>query len=317
MGGFLLRRVGAALIVLLLASMLVFGGVRALPGDPAIALGAEDRDPAVLAQIRHKYHLDEPVPVQYVRWLGLALRGDLGVDQRQLPVAHTIVTRIPITLELAAMAILIGSVIGLGAGILAAVRRGKASDYAATTFALVGLSVPHFWLGIMMIIVFAVNRHWLPAGGYVPFHEDPVQNIRHLLMPAIVLGTGLSAVLMRQMRSSMLTSLDADYVRTARAKGLSEWSVVGKHALRNSLITVTTVIGLQLGALISGAVITEQIFGIAGFGRLTIDAINQRDYTLLQGVVLVAAVGYVVVNLGVDLLYSFLNPRIRVSGRST
>jgi peptide/nickel transport system permease protein len=316
MGGFLLRRVGAALIVLLLASMVVFAGVRALPGDPAIALGAEDRDPAVLAQIRHKYHLDEPVPVQYVRWLGLALRGDLGVDQRQLSVAHTIVTRIPITLELAAMAILIGSVIGLGAGIIAAVRRGKASDYTATTFAMVGLSVPHFWLGIMMIIVFAVNRHWLPAGGYVPFREDPVQNIRHLLMPAIVLGTGLSAVLMRQMRSSMLTSLDADYVRTARAKGLSEWSVVGKHALRNSLITVTTVIGLQLGALISGAVITEQIFGIAGFGRLTIDAINQRDYTLLQGVVLVAAVGYVVVNLGVDLLYSFLNPRIRVSGRS-
>jgi peptide/nickel transport system permease protein len=316
MGGFLLRKVGAALIVLLLASMLVFGGVRALPGDPAIALGAEDRDPAVLAQIRHKYNLDEPVPVQYVRWLGLALRGDLGVDQRQLPVAHTIITRIPITLELAALAILIGSVIGLSAGIIAAVRRGKASDYAATSFALVGLSVPHFWLGIMMIIVFAVDRHWLPAGGYVPLTQDPVENLRHLLMPAIVLGTGLSAVLMRQMRSSMLTSLDADYVRTARAKGLSEWSVVGKHALRNSLITVTTVIGLQLGALISGAVITEQIFGIAGFGRLTIDAINQRDYTLLQGVVLVAAVGYVVVNLGVDLLYSFLNPRIRVSGRS-
>jgi len=316
MGGFLLRKVGAALIVLLLASMLDFGGVRALPGDPAIALGAEDRDPAVLAQIRHKYHLDEPVPVQYVRWLGLALRGDLGVDQRQLPVAHTIITRIPITLELAALAILIGSVIGLSAGIIAAVRRGKASDYAATSFALVGLSVPHFWLGIMMIIVFAVDRHWFPAGGYVPLTQNPVENLRHLLMPAIVLGTGLSAVLMRQMRSSMLTSLDADYVRTARAKGLSEWSVVGKHALRNSLITVTTVIGLQLGALISGAVITEQIFGIAGFGRLTIDAINQRDYTLLQGVVLVAAVGYVVVNLGVDLLYSFLNPRIRVSGRS-
>jgi peptide/nickel transport system permease protein len=316
MGGFLLRKVGAALIVLLLASMLVFGGIRALPGDPAIALGAEDRDPAVLAQIRHKYHLDEPVPVQYVRWLGLALRGDLGVDQRQLPVAHTIITRIPITLELAALAILIGSVIGLSAGIIAAVRRGKASDYAATSFALVGLSVPHFWLGIMMIIVFAVDRHWFPAGGYVPLTQNPVENLRHLLMPAIVLGTGLSAVLMRQMRSSMLTSLDADYVRTARAKGLSEWSVVGKHALRNSLITVTTVIGLQLGALISGAVITEQIFGIAGFGRLTIDAINQRDYTLLQGVVLVAAVGYVVVNLGVDLLYSFLNPRIRVSGRS-
>ena len=315
MGGFLLRKVGAALIVVFLASVLVFVGVRALPGDPAIALGAEDRDPAVLKEIRHKYHLDEPMPVQYVRWVGLALQGDLGTDQRELPVAHTIVTRLPITLELAALSILIGTIIGVGAGVLAAVRRGKASDYAATTVALVGLSVPHFWLGIMMIIVVAVDRHGLPAGGYVPFREDPVENLRHLLMPAIVLGTGLSAVLMRQMRSSMLDSLGADYVRTARAKGLSEWSVVGKHALRNSLITVTTVIGLQLGALISGAVITEQIFGIAGFGRLTIDAINQRDYTLLQGVVLVAAVGYVVVNLGVDLVYSYLNPRIRVSGK--
>jgi peptide/nickel transport system permease protein len=316
MGGFLLRKVGAALIVVFLASVLVFGGVRALPGDPAIALGAEDRDPAAMEQIRRHYHLDEPLPVQYGRWAWLALQGDLGTDQRELSVAHTIVTRIPITLELTFLAMLIGVVIGVVAGVLAAVRRGKATDYGATSVALVGLSVPHFWLGIMMIIVFAVNLQWLPAGGYVPFREDPVDNIRHLLMPAIVLGTGLSAVLMRQMRSSMLTSLNADYVRTARAKGLSEWSVVGKHALRNSLITVTTVIGLQLGALISGAVITEQIFGIAGFGRLTIDAINQRDYTLLQGVVLVAAVGYVVINLAVDLFYSYLNPRIRISGRS-
>jgi peptide/nickel transport system permease protein len=194
------------------------------------------------------------------------------------------------------------------------VRRGRPTDYAATTVALVGLSVPHFWLGIVMIIYFAVKLHWLPAGGYVAFSRDPVQNLEHMLMPAIVLGTGLSAVLMRQMRSSMLSALGADYVRTARAKGLSEWSVIGKHALRNSLITVTTVIGLQLGALISGAVITEQIFVIPGFGRLTIDAVNQRDYTLLQGVVLVAAAGYVVVNLLVDLVYSLLNPRIRVSG---
>jgi len=314
MGGFLLRKVGAALIVLVLASMLVFVGVRAIPGDPALALGGESRDPAVLSAIRHKYGLDQPVPVQYVRWVSLAVRGDLGTDQRELSVSRTIVQRLPITLELAGLAILIGSVIGIVAGVLAAVRRGKATDYAATTVALVGLSVPHFWLGILMIIYFAVQLHWLPAGGYVAFSTNPVQNLEHMLMPAIVLGTGLSAVLMRQMRSSMLSALGADYVRTARAKGLSEWSVVGKHALRNSLITVTTVIGLQLGALISGAVITEQIFVIPGFGRLTIDAVNQRDYTLLQGVVLVAAAGYVVVNLLVDVVYSLLNPRIRVSG---
>jgi peptide/nickel transport system permease protein len=314
MGGFLLRKTGAALIVVVLASILVFAGVRALPGDPALALGGEQRDSAVLASIRHKYGLDQPLPVQYAKWAWLALQGDLGVDTRQLPVAHTIVTKIPITLELAFLAVLIGSLIGVGAGIVAAWRRGKASDYAATGFALIGLSVPHFWLGLLAIILFAVNLGWLPASGYVSLGDDPIENLRHLLLPALVLGTGLSAILMRQMRSAMLDSLSADYVRTARAKGLPEWRVVGVHAFRNSLITVTTVIGLQLGALISGAVITEQIFGIAGFGRLTIDAVNQRDYALIQGVVLVAATGYVVINLAVDFVYSLLNPRIRVSG---
>jgi peptide/nickel transport system permease protein len=317
MAGFIGRKVGAALIVVFLASVIVFAGARALPGDPALAYAAEDRDPKVLAEIRDKYGLNDPLPVQYVRWAGLALRGDLGTDSRGLPVTETIVTRIPLTLELAGLALLIGALVGIPAGVIAAVRRGKASDYAATTVALLGLSVPHFWLGLLMIIVFAVNLDWLPAGGYVPFRSDPIGNLQHMLMPAIVLGTGLSAVLMRQMRSAMLTSLGADYVRTARAKGLSERAVVGKHALRNSLITVVTVIGLQLGALISGAVITEQIFGIAGFGRLTVDSIAQRDYALLQGVVLVAAVGYVVVNLLVDVSYSLINPRIRVAGGRT
>jgi peptide/nickel transport system permease protein len=288
--------------------------VRALPGGPAQALGGENRDADVVAAINHEYGLDRPLPVQYVRWVSHALRGDLGLDARQLPVGHTIVSRIPITLELAFLSILIGTMIGVIAGVIAAVRRGRASDHAATTGALVGLSVPHFWLGLMMIIVFAVDLHWLPASGYVSFREHPLGNLEHMLMPALVLGTGLSAVLMRQTRSAMLSSLSADYVRTARAKGLPERSVVGKHALRNSLITVTTVIGLQLGALISGAVITEQIFVIPGFGRLTLEAINERDYTLLQGVVLVAATGYVVVNLLVDVVYSLLNPRIRVSG---
>jgi peptide/nickel transport system permease protein len=313
MGGFLLRKTGAALVVLVLASMLVFIGVRAIPGDPAIALGAESRDPELIAQVRHKYMLDRPLPVQYVHWISLAVRGDLGVDQRQLPVANTIVTRIPITLELAFLSLLFGIVVGIPAGVIAAVRRGKPEDYAATSVSLIGLSVPHFWLGLLFIIWFAVDLHWLPAGGYVSFREDPIANLEHMVMPAIVLGAGLAAVLMRQMRSSMLTSLGADYVRTARAKGLNERQVVWSHAFRNSLITITTLIGLQLGALISGAVVTETIFGIAGFGRLTIDAINQRDYALIQGVVLVAAAGYVIVNLAVDVVYSLLNPRIRVS----
>jgi peptide/nickel transport system permease protein len=315
-GGFVLRKIGAALIVLLIASFFVFLGIRALPGDPAVALGGEDRDPQVVAQIRHDYGLDKPLPVQYVRWLGHALRGDLGQDQRSLSVSHTIITKLPVTLELAGLSVLIAILIGIPTGVLAAVRRGKVSDYVSTTIGLIGLSVPHFWLGLMLIIVFSVNLHWLPAGDYVPI-AHPLANLEHMILPAIVLGTGFAAVLMRQMRSAMLESMGSDYVRTARAKGLSEWKVVGWHAFRNSLITVTTVIGLQLGALISGAVITEQIFGIAGFGRLTIESVQQRDYTLIQGIVLVAAAGYVLVNLAVDILYSVLNPRIRVSGRPT
>ena len=316
MGGFVLRKTGAALIVLLIASFFVFLGIRALPGDPAVALGGEDRNPQVVAQIRHDYGLDKPLPVQYARWLGHALRGDLGEDQRSLSVSHTIITKLPVTLELAGLSVLIAILIGIPTGVLAAVRRGKVTDYVSTTIGLIGLSVPHFWLGLMLLIVFSVNLQWLPAGDYVPI-AHPLSNLEHMILPAIVLGTGFAAVLMRQMRSAMLESMGSDYVRTARAKGLSEWKVVGWHAFRNSLITVTTVIGLQLGALISGAVITEQIFGIAGFGRLTIESVQQRDYTLIQGIVLVAAAGYVLVNLAVDILYSILNPRIRVSGRPT
>jgi peptide/nickel transport system permease protein len=308
MGGFLIRRTGAALVVLVVSSMLVFLGVRAIPGDPAIALGAESRDPALLAQIRHKYLLDRSLPVQYAHWIWLALHGDLGVDQRELPVAHTIVSRIPITLELAILSMLIATFTGIPAGVIAAVRRGKPSDHAVTATALVGLSVPHFWLGLLAIIWFAVDLHWLPSGGYVGW-AHPLDNLKHMILPAIVLSAGFSAVLMRQMRSSMLDTLNADFVRTARAKGLSERSVVAHHALRNSLITVTTVMGLQLGALISGAVVTETVFQIAGFGRLTIEAVNQRDYTLIQG----ATAGYIVANLLVDVAYSVLNPRIRVS----
>jgi peptide/nickel transport system permease protein len=206
--------------------------------------------------------------------------------------------------------------IGIPAGVWAAVRRGFAADYTTTSVALVGISIPNFFLGLILILVFAVHLQWLPASGYVPFSEDPIENLKRMIMPAFVLGTGLAAVVMRQMRSSMLEALGADYIRTARAKGLSEPVVVGVHALRNSLITVVTLVGLQMGALISGAVVTETIFVIPGFGKLTVDAIFERDYPLIQGVVLVAAAGYVVVNLFVDLLYSLINPRIRVAGRS-
>jgi peptide/nickel transport system permease protein len=313
---FLLRRTGAALIVVFLASIVVFAGLQALPGNPALVLAGEDRSPQALAEIVKKFGLDDPLPVQYANWLGHAVQGDFGVSHRSgLSVGQTIVERIPITLELAFLGILVGLVIGVPAGVISAVKRGSMSDHASGMLALVGLSIPHFWLGLLLILLLAVKLQVLPASGYVPFVDDPIENLRRMVMPALVLGTGVSAVVMRQMRSSMLDSLGADYVRTARAKGLSDRQVIVGHAMRNSLLTVVTVVGLELGALISGAVITEQIFVIPGFGRLTIEAVQQRDYALIQGVVFVAAVGYVVVNLLVDVTYSYLNPRIRVSGR--
>jgi peptide/nickel transport system permease protein len=318
MARFALRRTGASLLALVLASMLVFAAVRALPGDPALALAGEERDPAALAQIREKYGFDQPLPVQYWRWATLALRGDLGTSVRTGIEVRTIVfSRLPITIELALYSVLVAVLIGIPTGVIAAVRRGKPADYLGNAFGLFGLSVPNFWLGLLLILLFAIDLRWLPASGYVPLTEDPLGHLQRMLLPAVVLGTGLAAVLMRQMRSSMLETLDADYIRTARAKGLSEWSVVGVHALRNSLITVVTVVGLQLGTLISGAVVTEQIFVIPGFGKLIVDAVFTRDFPVVQGVVLVAATGYILVNLAVDLLYSLLNPRIRVAGRPT
>lgn len=311
---YLARRVGASLITLFIATIVVFLGIRALPGGPAVALSAETSDPAVLQAIQHKYGLDKPLPVQYGTWLSHAARGDLGQSpQSGLSVAQTIVQRIPITLELTILALIIAVAIGLPIGVLAAVRRGSVSDYVCSTSALVGLSVPHFWLGILFILAFAVHLHVLPASGFVPV-SDPLANLEHMIMPAFVLGIGLAAVVMRQMRSAMLESLGADYIRTARAKGMGEWRVIGIHALRNSLMTVVTVVGLQLGTLISGAVITEEIFVIPGIGKLTIDSVFSRDYPTLQAVVLVTATGYILANLLVDLSYSLLNPRIRVSG---
>ena len=255
------------------------------------------------------------VPIQYVTWLSHVVRGDMGTSSKSgLPVAKTIVDRLPVTLELALLSLVVALALGIPAGILAAVKPKSVWDYGGSALALVGLSVPHFWLGLMLILLVSVQLGLLPASGFVPFFEDPIENLRRMVMPALVLGTSVAAVVMRQMRSAMLDSLGADYVRTARAKGLSERAVIGRHALRNSLLTVVTIVGLQLGILISGAVVTEQIFVIPGFGKLTLDSVLQRDFALIQAVVLFVAAGYVLVNLLVDVLYSLLNPRIRVSG---
>lgn len=314
---FILRRIGAALIVLFLASVLIFLGIRALPGDPAVAMAGEEASPELVAAIRQEYGLDRPLPVQYASYVSETLQGNLGRStQDKLPVGEILADRLPVTLELSFLAMLVAITIGVLAGIVAAVRRGRFADYVATGFGLVGLSIPHFWLGLLGILLFSVNLHWLPASGFVPFTEDPAGNLQRMVLPALVLGTGFAAVLMRQTRSAMLGALSADYVRTARSKGLPESKVVGVHALRNSLTTVVTVLGLQLGALISGAVVTEQIFVIPGFGKLTVDAVLTRNYPVIQAVVLVTVVGYVVVNLLVDIAYAYLNPRIRLSGGS-
>src|SRR4051812_32189071 len=242
-------------------------------------------------------------------------RGGLGpATRRARGAGGTPMDRLPVTLELAFLSMLVAIVIGLSLGVVAAVRRGSVADYVGSTAALVGLSVPHFWLGLMLILIFAIALGLLPASGFVAFVDDPIDNLRHMLLPAIVLGTGFAAVIFRQTRAAMLESLSTDYVRTARAKGLGQREVVGSHALRNSLLTVVTIIGLQLGLLISGAVVTEQVFVLPGFGKLTLDAVFTRDYPVIEGVVLLTTLGYVLVNLAVDLLYSVLNPRIRVAG---
>jgi peptide/nickel transport system permease protein len=315
MGAFLLRRAGQSLVTLVLATIVVFFGIRALPGDPALALAGEERDPTALAEVRAQYGLDQPILVQYWRWVTEVAHGNLGESLRTgISVSETILSRVPVTLELALLSLLVAIVFGVGAGVLAAVRRGSWTEWLANLAALLGLSVPSFWLGIMLILVFAIILGWLPASGYVSPLTDPVGNLQRMVLPSLVLGAQFAAILMRQTRSAMLQSLGADYVRTARAKGLSERQVVFGHALRNSLITVLTLLGLRLGLLISGAIITEQVFVIPGFGRLLVEAVFTRDYPIIQGVALVTVCGYVVVNLLVDLTYSFLNPRIRVGG---
>jgi peptide/nickel transport system permease protein len=311
---FTIRTVGLSAITLFLASIVIFIGVRALPGDPALVLAGESASPELLKAIRQEFGLDKPLWQQYLNYIGQALQGNLGMSTRDdIPVSEILLQRLPVTLELAGLAIIVGLLIGLSAGVVSAVKRGKFPDYVATGLGLVGLSVPSFWLGLIAILVFSINLRLLPASGYVAFIDDPLGNLRGMVLPALVLGTGLSAVLMRQTRSALLGQLSADYVRTARSKGVGRSTEV-KHALRNSLTTVVTVLGLQLGGLISGAIVTEQIFVLPGFGKLMIDSVSARNYPLLQGAVLVAVTGYIIVNLLVDLAYAYLNPRMRRSG---
>ena len=309
---FLVKRLATIVPTLLLVSMLVFGLQQLLPGDPAKILAGEEQDPSVIAYLHKKLHLDEPLPVRYAWWMGGVLRGDLGDSVRtQQPVLELVAQKLPVTVELAALAMLVALVIGIPAGIVSAVGRGTAWDYAANVFALWGLSTPNFWLGILMILLFSVQLGWLPASGYVSPFEDLRANLAAMIMPAFVLGNAIAAVLMRHTRSAMLQVLSTDYVRTARAKGLREPAVVLKHALRNALVPIITLGALELGTLLSGAVLTEQVFTIPGFGKLIVDSVFNRDYSVVQGVVLVTATAYIALNLLADLAYFAVNPRLR------
>jgi peptide/nickel transport system permease protein len=314
MFAYVVRRIAQIVPTLVFVSMLIFGLQQLLPGDPAVVLAGEDRDPSVVAYLHKKLHLDEPLPVRYLYWIDGVVHGDLGESLRlQKPVLALILEKLPVTLELAFLAILIALAIGIPAGIVSAVRRNSAWDYAANVVALWGLSTPNFWLGIMLILLFSVTLGWLPASGFVSPFESLKGNLAALIMPAFVLGNAIAAVLMRHTRSAMLQVLSSDYVRTARAKGLPERGVILKHALRNALIPVITLGALELGTLLSGAVLTEQVFTIPGFGKLIVDAVFNRDYAVVQGVVLFTATAYITLNLVADIAYVIVNPQIRVN----
>ncbi|EPJ90004.1 MULTISPECIES: ABC transporter permease [Pseudomonas] len=311
---FILRRLLSAIPTLILVSLFVFTLQKLLPGDPVLAMAGEERDPAVMEYLRDKYRLNDPLPLQYLHWVGNVLTGDFGTSLRtEQPVTTLLASKLPVTLELAVFALLIALLIGIPTGIISAVRKGTAVDYGANVIALSGISIPHFWLGILLIMIFAVKLQWLPASGFVPIGEDFGQNLKTLILPAFVLGAGLSGILMRHTRSAMLEVLRTDYVRTARAKGLFPRTVILKHALRNALMPIVTLTTLLFGELLGGAVLTEQVFSIPGFGKMIVDAVFNRDYAVVQGVVLCVAIGFLLLNLLADVLYRMINPRLRTA----
>ena len=306
------KRLVQLLPTLFFVSVIIFSLQQLLPGDPALIMAGEDKDPETIEQIRRQYRLDRPIPVQYLYWVKGVVTGDLGESMRlKEPVTRLILQKLPVTLQLATMAMAIALLIGVTAGVVSAVKRDTWIDYAVNVLSLWGISTPNFWLGIMLIFLFAVTLGWLPASGYVSPWVDWRQSLATTIMPAFVLGNAIAGVIMRHTRSAMLQALQSDYVRTARAKGLEERSVVLKHAMRNALTPVITLGALEFGTLLSGAVLTEQIFTIPGFGKLIVDAVFNRDYAVVQGVVLVTATTYIMLNLLADVGYILVNPRLR------
>ncbi|KRA05786.1 MULTISPECIES: ABC transporter permease [Rhizobium/Agrobacterium group] len=308
------KRLLVAIPTLLIISIFVFSLQKLLPGDPILAMAGEERDPAVIELLRERYRLNDPVVYQYFYWLGSVLQGDFGISLRtNQPVLELIGQKLPVTIQLAVMSMFFALIIGVPIGIVAAVKQNTWIDYLSNIVALSGLSIPNFWLGIMLILLVSVHLGWLPASGYESIFVDPVRSIQTMIMPSFVLGNALAATLMRHTRSAMLSVMKSDYIRTARAKGLSSWQVVLSHSFRNALLPIITLSALLFGELLAGAVLTEQIFTIPGFGKLIVDAVFTRDYAVVQGVVLCTAIGFILMNLLADVVTVLLNPRMRAA----
>jgi len=315
LGRVILNRIAGAIPVVLLVTLITFGLMRLIPGDVSAALAGVSATPAEREQIRHNLGLDQPVQVQLVRWYSDLLRGDLG---RSLflgkPVTEATFERLPVTLSISAYSLILTLLLGLGSGILAAMRQNSWVDQAAMMFAMLGISMPNFWIGLMMIVLFSVHLGWLPTGGYIPIEQDFLGWLRNATMPAVSLAILQVGLLARITRSTMLEVLRQDYVRTARAKGLPNYLVIGKHALANAMIPIVTVVGIIVSLLISGSVVTETVFSIPGVGQLLTSAILNRDYPMIQGALLFVTLIVVGINIAMDIAYAWLDPRVRYDG---
>ena len=293
-------------------SVLVFALMRLVPGDPATVVLGYKATPESVKALRQAFHLDESIPRQYVRWLGGALVGDFGHDFRQNePIGQMIRARLPVTLELTALAAAVAAMIGVPLGLVAGARRGGAADRTSLAVGLVGVSVPDFWLGIMLILLLSLGARLLPSSGWVPFNDDPVGNLRHLVLPALTLAASRAAVLGRLTRAAVLDTVHRGFVQFARAKGLGERAVLLRHVLPNAAIPIVTVLGLQVGYMLGGAIVVETIFTLPGVGRMTLDAVLERNYPVVQATVLVVGAMFMLVNLLTDLLYGMIDPRVR------
>ncbi len=312
MSTYVLKRLVSMAPVLLLVSVVIFSIIHLTPGDRVLVMLGEEASPEARDALRRELGLDQPLPIQYAAWLARVLRGDLGRSIRtHQPVSEAILQRLPVTIELSALAMLVSLSIALPAGVVAVVRRNSRADVISTVFSLLGVSMPNFLLAVLLIFVLSLQLRWLPPIGYVNPLQDIGANLKGMIMPALALGTALAAVVARLTRSSLLEVLSQDYIRTAWAKGLREGLIIQRHAMKNSLIPVVTVVGLQLGNLLGSAIVTETIFALPGVGRLVIDSIFQRDFPLVQGVVLYLSLIFLMVNLLVDLVYAYRDPWIR------